>query len=140
MIHQSTVPLIIHVCIFSPSLSGKTSSPLINSPCQSPESSLNDSPVNSRPDSPMVSTGEPHNTATFEVHRNRLGGPRGRVDKSAISLPHLAIPSSHRCFWCGFEPRSGHVRQAKFCLRVYQVGFLGVPFLPHLLIGPSHMS
>ena len=34
-----------------------------------------------------------------------------------------------------------HVRQAKFCLRVCQVFFLGVlPFSPHLLIGPSHMS
>ena len=34
-----------------------------------------------------------------------------------------------------------HVRQAKFCLRVCQVVFLGVlPFSPHLLIGPSHMS
>ena len=33
------------------------------------------------------------------------------------------------------------VRQAKFCLRVCQVVFLGdVPFSPHLLIGPSHMS
>ena len=34
-----------------------------------------------------------------------------------------------------------HVRQAKFCLRVCQVFFLGVlPFSTHLLIGPSHMS
>ena len=33
---------------------------------------------------------------------------------------------------CGFEPNSGHVSQAKFCL---QVVFLGdVPFSPHLLI------
>ena len=33
------------------------------------------------------------------------------------------------------------VRQAKFCLRVYQEIFLGVlPFSPHILIGPSHMS
>ena len=33
------------------------------------------------------------------------------------------------------------VRQAKFCLRVCQVVFLGdLPFSPHLLIGPSHMS
>ena len=34
-----------------------------------------------------------------------------------------------------------HVRRAKFCLQVCQVVFLGVlPFSPHLLIGPSHMS
>ena len=34
-----------------------------------------------------------------------------------------------------------HVRQAKLCLRVCQVVFLGVlPLSPHLLIGPSHMS
>ena len=33
------------------------------------------------------------------------------------------------------------VRQAKFCLRVCRVVFLGdLPFSPHLLIGPSHMS
>ena len=39
-----------------------------------------------------------------------IGGPRGRVVKSAdISLPHLTIRSSHRCVWCGFEPRSGHM-------------------------------
>ena len=38
-------------------------------------------------------------------------------------------------------PLWAHVRQAKFCLRVCQVVFLGVlPFSPHLLIGPSHMS
>ena len=37
-------------------------------------------------------------------------------------------------------PLWAHVRQAKFCLRVCQVVFLGVlPFSPHL-IGPSHMS
>ena len=42
---------------------------------------------------------------------------------------------------CGFEPRSGHMKQAKFCLRVCQVVFLeALPFLPHLLISPSHMS
>ena len=35
-----------------------------------------------------------------------------------------------------------HVRQAKFCLRVCQVFFfLGVlPFLPLLLLGPSHVA
>ena len=33
-----------------------------------------------------------------------------------------------------------HVRQAKVCLRVCQVVFLGVLFSPHLQIGPSHMS
>ena len=39
-----------------------------------------------------------------------LGGPRGRVVKSAdISLLHLTIRSSHRCVLCGFEPRSGHM-------------------------------
>ena len=77
-----------------------------------------------------------------EAYESVLGGPRGRVVKSAdISLPHLTIRSSHRCDWCGFEPRSGHVRQAKFCLRVCQVVFLGVlSFSPHLLIGLSHMS
>ena len=38
-------------------------------------------------------------------------------------------------------PHSAHVRQAKFCLWVCQVVSLGVlPFSPHLLIGPSHMS
>ena len=38
-------------------------------------------------------------------------------------------------------PLWAHVRQAKFCLRVCQVVFLGVlPFSPHILIGPSHMS
>ena len=50
--------------------------------------------------------------------------------------------SSHRCVWCGFEPRSGHVRQTKFCLRVCQVVlfFSGVlPFSSHLLIGASHV-
>ena len=35
----------------------------------------------------------------------------------------------------------GHVRQAKFCLRVCQVVFLWVlQFSPHLLNGTSHMS
>ena len=39
-----------------------------------------------------------------------IGSPRGRVVKSAdISLLHLTIRSSHRCVWCGFEPRSGHM-------------------------------
>ena len=39
-----------------------------------------------------------------------FGSPHGRVVKSAdISLPHLTIRSSHRCVWCGFEPRSGHM-------------------------------
>ena len=28
---------------------------------------------------------------------------------SDISLLHLTIRSSHRCVWCGFEPRSGHI-------------------------------
>ena len=48
-----------------------------------------------------------------------------------------------RCVWCGFEPRSGHVRQTKFSLRVCQIvlffsGFS--PFSSHLLIDASHMS
>ena len=38
-------------------------------------------------------------------------------------------------------PALPHVTQAKICLRVCQVVFLGIlPFSPHLLIGPSHMS
>ena len=45
------------------------------------------------------------------------------------------------CLVCVRPPLWPHVRQAKFCLPVCQVVFLGVlPFSPHLLIGPSHMS
>ena len=41
--------------------------------------------------------------------------------------------SSHRC---GFEPSSGHVRQAKFCLRVVRWFFLGIS----LFAPPYEMS
>ena len=48
----------------------------------------------------------------------------------------LITLSSHRCLVWVRAPLWPHVRQAKFCLRVYQVFFLGVlPFSPHLLIG-----
>ena len=41
----------------------------------------------------------------------------------------------------GSSPALAHVRQAKICLRMCQVFFLGVlPFSRHLPIGPSHMS
>ena len=57
----------------------------------------------------------------------------------ALSLNHLII--SLLCLVRVGAPLCPHVRQAKFCLRVCKVVFLGVlPFLPHLLIGPSHMS
>ena len=56
-----------------------------------------------------------------------------------IPLNHSII--SPLCLVWVRAPLWAHVRQAKFCLRVCQVVFLGVlPFSPHLLIGPSHMS
>ena len=73
----------------------------------------------------------------FMSHSTFQDGPRSRVVKNAdISLPHLTIRSSHRCVclvWVR-APLWPHVRQAKFCLRVCQVVFLGVlPFSPHLI-------
>ena len=63
--------------------------------------------------------------------KNLQAAPMAEWLSVDISLPHLTIRSSHHCVWCGF----------KSCLRVCQVFFLGVlPFSPHLLIGPSHMS
>ena len=57
----------------------------------------------------------------------------------ALFLNHSIISSL--CLVWVRAPLWPHVRQAKFCLRVCQVVFLGVlPFSPHLLIGPSHMS
>ena len=53
------------------------------------------------------------------------------LNHSIISPLCLVVPAS----------RWPHVRQAKFCLRVYQVVFLGaLPFSPQLLIDPYHMS
>lgn len=54
----------------SPSLSTKTASPLINSPCQSPESSINDSPVNSRSNSPMLSGLRPEDIEKLSLQNN----------------------------------------------------------------------
>ena len=52
-----------------------------------------------------------------------------------------SFEGSRLCLVWVRAPLWPHVRQAKFCLRVCQVVFLGVlPFSPHLLIGPSHMS
>ena len=57
----------------------------------------------------------------------------------ALLLNHSII--SPLCLVWVRAPLWPHVRQQKFCLRVCQVVFLGVlPFSPHLLIGPSHMS
>ena len=57
----------------------------------------------------------------------------------ALFLNHLII--SPLCLMWVRAPIWPHVRQAKFCLRVCQVVFLGaLPFSPQLLIGPSHMS
>ena len=57
----------------------------------------------------------------------------------ALFLNHSII--SPLCLVRVRAPLWPHVRQAKFCLRVCQVVFLGVlPFSPHLLIGPSHIS
>ena len=57
----------------------------------------------------------------------------------ALFLNHPII--SPLCLMWVRAPLWPHVRQAKFCLRVCQVVFLGVlPFSPHSLIGPSHMS
>ena len=53
----------------------------------------------------------------------------------ALSLNHSII--SPLCLVWVRAPLWPHVRQAKFCLRVCQVV---LPFSPHLLIGPSHMS
>ena len=54
----------------------------------------------------------------------------------ALFLNHSII--SPLCLVWIRAPLWPHVRQAKFCLRVCQVVFLGVlPFSPHLLIGPS---
>ena len=59
--------------------------------------------------------------------------------EKALALNHSII--SPLCLVWVRAPLWPHVRQAKFSLRVCQVVFLGVlPFLPHLLIGPSHMS
>ena len=46
--------------------------------------------------------------------------------------------SSHRC---GFEASSGHVRQAKFCLRVVRCFFFGdLSFSPHLRLAGLKVS
>ena len=69
------------------------------------------------------------------------GGAKGAVAERlrALFLNHSII--SPLCLVWVRAPLWPHVRQAKFCLQVYQVVFLGVlPFSPHLLIGPSHMS
>ena len=59
----------------------------------------------------------------------QIGGPHGRVVKSAyMPLGCLTIRSSHHCVYQMWvrAPQGAHVRQAKFCLRVCQVVFLGV--------------
>ena len=49
-----------------------------------------------------------------------------------LILSALNRSSSHRF---GFEPSSGHMRRAKFCLRVVRWFFLRIfPFSPHLPI------
>ena len=59
--------------------------------------------------------------------------------RKSLFLNHSII--SPLCLVWLRAPLWPHVRQAKFCLRVCQVVFLGVlPFSPHRLIGPSHMS
>ena len=56
----------------------------------------------------------------------------------ALFLNHSVI--SPLCLVWVRVPLRPHMRQAKFCLRVCQVFFLGVFPFAHLLIGPSHMS
>ena len=66
---------------------------------------------------------------------NRIVAERLR----ALFLNHSII--SPLCLVWVRAPLWPHVRQAKFCLRMCQVVFLGVlPFSPYLMIGPSHMS
>ena len=63
--------------------------------------------------------------------------------QAAPVVPYFIIAFNHSiisrlCLVWVRAPFWPHVRQAKFCLRVCQVVFLGVlPFSPHLLIGPS---
>ena len=68
-----------------------------------------------------------HNTTVFhlqcslfELMLNVLVHSYGHV-RTLPPFYGTCVQSSHRCVWCGFEPRSGHVRQTKFCLRVCQV-------------------
>ena len=68
-----------------------------------------------------------HNTTVFhlqcslyELMLNVLVHSYGHV-RTLSPFYGTCAQSSHRCVWCGFEPRSGHVRQTKFCLRVCQV-------------------
>ena len=51
---------------------------------------------------------------------------------------HLIIRSSHRCDWCRFEPRTGHMwdKPSSACGRVRWFS-RGTPVSPHLPIGSS---
>ena len=70
---------------YSPSLSTQTASPLINSPCQSPDSSINDSPVNSRPNSPMV------RSSFFFILTFTTLGAKSADDKLLIFFSYFSI-------------------------------------------------
>ena len=76
---------------------------------------------------------------THSPYPSLYGGPRDRAVTRALFPNHSII--SPLCLVRVRAPLWPHVRQAKFCLQVCQVVFLGVlPFSPHLLIGPSLMS
>ena len=70
-----------------------------------------------------------------------VGGPVAEWLKALIFDITALNHSTPLCPVWVRAPLLPHVKQAKFCLRVCQVVFLGVlPFSPHILIGPSHMS
>ena len=72
------------------------------------------------------------------ILKDGMRRPRYRAVKSAVFNHSIISPL---CLVWIRAPLWPHMRQAKFCLRVCQVVFLGVlPFSSHLLIGPSHMS
>ena len=72
--------------------------------------------------------------AVVMVTQKYFGSPQGQVVKVANLQRFYAFNrlSSHHC---EFQPSWGHVRQAKFCLRVVRwVFFWDLPFWPHLTI------
>ena len=59
-----------------------------------------------------------------------IGGPHIKWLRAQI-FSTLNRSLSHPC---GFEPSSGHVRQAKFCLGGQMFFLGGLPFSPHFII------
>ena len=60
---------------------------------------------------------------TYHIYKNTLSAASVAEWLSMLIISALNRSSSHRC---GFEPSSGHMRQAMFCLRMVRCFFSGI--------------